>query len=292
MISESIVSHLPDDANDILIRAALQDSLPINTYICVIRSALLKVDNAQRFVIAAYAIRRCLRNRFKGDEIAVLSMLLGIIGTQLDGRWAVPEGLARNIDANVASSNLIIFEKVPSAARQRIVEVVDEIARLLQRRRVVNLGEDANDAGASLMFDAENTPRVALIDTASILVPSLLNAHRQPVSLMISALFPIVYQELARSNNVPERLNKFFFDWDRCKTARNELIVAFMSSFWKAGDLALTACRCNDVTKMLKHVAKSYGDEGYLIRIENDLDKLDTDRQRFVTRSIVELLNK
>lgn len=293
IIAESIVSHLPDDANDILIRAALQDCLPMNTYICVIQSALSKVDKVQRFEIAAYAIKRCLRNRFKGDEIAVLSMLLGIIGTQLDGRWAVREGLDRNIDADVASRNLIVFEKAPSAARQRIVEVVDEIARILQRRRAVNLGEDANDACARLMFDAENTSRAALIDAASILIPSLLNARRQPVSLMIAALFPIVYQELARSSNVPERLNIFFFfDWDRCKTARNELVEAFMSSSWKAGDLALTACRCNDITKILKHVAKSYGGEEYLIRIENDLDKLDTDSQRFVTRSIEEILNK
>jgi hypothetical protein len=107
-----------------------------------------------------------------------------------------------------------------------------------------------------------------------LLMSSLFHARRQPVSRMIAALFPMIYQELAKADDIPDLL-KFipFLDWDRCNTARHELVTAFMSSSWRAGDLALTACRCGDIATILKRVARSYGGEEYLARIENNLRK-------------------
>lgn len=289
-IGERVVARLPDDAADILARAALLDSLPMNTYIRVIQSVIPKVDDAQKFEIAERAMGRCLRNRFDGDETALLSMLLSILGSRLDGGWAAKAGLERGIDAEVASRNLIVFEKAPSAARKCIVGAVDEIARVLQGRHAIDLAEAANDACARLMFDAEKTSRKTLLDAAGWLMPSLLRTRRQPVSLMIAALFPMIYRELAKANDVPDLLKLFpFFDWDRCKTARRELVDAFMSSSWHAGDLALTACRCGDVALILKRVAKSYGGEEYLARVENDLGRLNDDDRRVIMRSIAEI---
>lgn len=289
-IGERVVACLPDDAVDMLARAVIQESLPMNAYIRVIRSVIPKVDDARKFEIAGRVIGRCLRNRFDGDENATLSDLLGIIGGRLDGGWVARAGLERGVDVEVTIRNLIVFERAPSAARQRIVGAVDEIARALQGRHVIYLTEAANDACAKIMFDAEKTSPKALVDAAGWLMSSLLRAPHQPVSLMIAALFPIVYRELSKSDDVPDLL-KFvpFFDWDRCKTARSELVNTFMSSSWKAGDLALTACRCGDADKILKRVARSNGGEAYLARIENDLGRLDENCQRFVKRLIAEI---
>jgi hypothetical protein len=248
------------------------------------------VDDARKFDIAEGVIGRCLRNRFDGDETAVLSMLLGTLGTRLDGGWVARTGLERGIDADVASRNLIVFEKTPAAARKRIVGAIDEMARALQGRHVIDLSEAANDACARLMFDAEKTSREALVEAAGCLIPELLRARSQPVSLMIAALFPMIYQELAKADDVPDLLKLvLFFDWDRCKTARHKLVDAFMSSSWKAGDLALTACRCGDVAKILKQVAKSYSGEEYLARVKNDLGRLNDDDRRMVKRTIAEI---
>lgn len=290
VIGERAVARLPDDAVDILARAVVQDSLPMNMYVRVILSVIQKVDDARQFEIAGRVMGRCLRNRFDGDETAVLSMLLGILGARLDGAWAGRAGLERGIDSEVASRNLIVFEKAPPAARNRIVEAVDEIARALQGRHVIDLAEAASNACARLMFDAESTSRKALVSAAGWLMPSLLRARHHPVSLMIAALFPMIYRELAKADEVPDLL-KFvpFFDWDRCKTARHELVDAFMSSSWSAGDLALTACRCDDVAKILKQVAKSYSGEEYLARIENDLGRLNDDGRDVVKRTIAEI---
>jgi len=289
-IGERMVARLPDKAVDILVRVALQDSLSMGAYISVIKSVIPKVGDSQKFDVAERALDRCLRNKFEGDETGFLSTLLGILGAQIDGRWVARSGLGRGVNAELASRNLIVFEKAPSAARQRIVQAVDEIARVLQERYSCDLAEEANDACARLIFDAEKTSYVSLIEPAGRLMPLLLSSRHKPVSLMIAALFPIIYREFAKADDVPDIL-KFipFFDWDRCKNARHGLVEAFMSSNWRAGDLALTAYRCGDVGKILERVAKSPGGEEYLSRVENDLGRLSADGQRFVGRTIDEL---
>jgi hypothetical protein len=289
-IGERVLTRLSDDAIDMLVRAVLQDSLPLSAYIRVIRSVIPKVDDAKKFEIAERAIGKCLRNEFEDGDIMVLSMLLGVLGARLNGGWAAKVGLERGIEAKVATRNLIAFEKAPSAARNRIVGAVDEIARALQGRHVFDLDEVANDACARLMFDAETTSPQALADAAAWLMPSLLHAKRRPVSLMIAALFPVIYRELASTDDVPDLLKLVpFFDWDRRKTARRDLVDAFISSSWNPGDLALTACRCGDVFKILKRVRWSYGGDGYLARIENDLAHFDAESQRLIKSTIAEI---
>lgn len=289
-IGERLVARLPDDAVDILARAVMQDILPMNVYIRIILLVIPKVDDARKYEIAGRVVGRCLRNRFDGDETAVLSTLLGILGARLDGGWIARAGLERGVDAEIASRNLIAFGKAPSAARKRMVERVDEVAHALQGRQFIDLTEAASDSCAKLMFDAEQASRKALVDAAGWLMPSLLRARREPVSLMIAAMFPMIYRELMNAADVPDLL-KFvpFFDWDRCKTARQEIVHAFMSSSWKPGDLAFTACRCGDVAKILRCVAKSYGGEEYLAKIQNDLGRLSVDDQNLVKRTIAEI---
>lgn len=289
-IVERVLARLPEDYVDVLVRMAMQDSLPINTRIRVIVSVIPRVNDARKFEIAERVLGRCLCNRFDGDESDILPMLLGIIGVRLDGRSVANIGLGRSINAEIVCRNLIVFEKAPSAARERIVGAVDEIAYALRERHRIDLDEASSEACAKLMFDAEKTSRKTLLLAAGSLMPSLLRSRHQPVSRMIAALFPLLYQELANSNDVPDLL-KFvpFLDWDRCKTARRELVEAFMSSSWRAGDLALTAHRCNDVTKILEQAAKSYGGENYLALIESDLGRLNDNDRRMVARKISDI---
>lgn len=289
-IRTEIVARLPDSAVDMLLQAVMQDSLPLNAHISVILSVIPKIDDSRKFDIANHVMSRCLSNRFDDNEIEVLTMLLGILGSRLDGEWIARAGLERGIEADVASRNLIVFEMAPSSARKRIVEVVDEIACALQGRYTIDLSESACDACARLMLDAEKNSRTALRNAAGWLMQPLLRARQQPVSLIIGALFPIVYKDLSESYDVPSKLTFFsFFDWDRCKTVRRELVDAFMTSSWPAGDLAMIACRSGDLAKILKRVAKSYGGERYLIKIENDLGRLGEDERSEVNQLIAEI---
>lgn len=289
-VGERIVERLPDDAIETLTRAALQENLPLESYIRIVQSVIPKIEGVQRFQIAERAIGRLLRNRFKGDEAATLNMLLGILEARLDGRWAAKVGVGYGTTADVASRNLLVFESAPLAVRKRMIDALDEIAIAVQGRDFIDLTEAAYDACARLFFDAEKLHKPGLIEAAGRLIPSLLRARQQPVSLLIAALFPVIYRELSKDDDVPELL-KFvpFFDWDRCKAVRRELVDAFLSSSWPPGNLALTAYRCGDVSRILKRIVKSYDGAKYLSRLENDLGRLGEDAQRVVRRNIAEI---
>ena len=138
------------------------------------------------------------------------------------------------------------------------------------------------------MFEAEKTAPRALLDASGRLMPMLMRHPREPVSLMVAAAFPMVYRELAKEDDVPDLL-KFipFLDWDRCKAARHELVSTFMSSsFWSPADLALTACRCGDVGKILRRTAKSYGGEEYIERLTREAGRLPDECRLTVERTI------
>lgn len=47
-----------------------------------------------------------------------------------------------------------------------------------------------------------------------------------------------------------------------------------MSSSWPPHDLALTACRTDEVAKIMRRVAKQYDGEAYINRIASDVGKL------------------
>lgn len=290
IVGERVAKGLPNTAADILVKEAHQDIFPMHAFIRAIQFVLPIVDNAKQFDIAGRVLGRCLRNPLDDDEIEVLPMLFGILGERINAGWVARTGVERGIDANVASRNLVAFDKAPASARTRMVGAVDEIARALHERRTFDLTEWANDAYARLMFDAEKGSRKPLLDAAGWLVPSLLRSGHHPVSLMVAAMFPIVYRELAKESDISDLLKLIpFVHWDRSKTARQELINAFMSSSWKAGDFALTAIRCGDARKFLKEVAWSYGGQSYLKQIENDLGRLDMESQRLIKREIAEI---
>lgn len=292
-VCERLLTCIDDNVDDILIRATLKEIFPVNTQISVFQFLLPKLNNDQKFDIAERVLRRCLRSRIDGDETAVFSMLLDVFGAELEGRWIVREGMHRSIEVETISRNLVVFDKSSFASRECIVKAAGEIARALQERSSMDLSEEAFDACARLLLDAQKTlTNKEMIYIAGKLVPKLLRTRQQPVSSLIAAVFPIVYRELAKSNDAPELMKVFFFfDWDRCKAARNELVDAFMWSSWKAGDLALTACRCDDVYKMLKQVSKSHDGQKYLSLIDNDLMRLNDEDRAMVKQIIAEIID-
>lgn len=292
-IGERVIARLSDDTADMLTRAVLQDSLPMNMHVQIIRVVIPKVSEAKKFEIAECVMERCLRNRFDGDETAFLAMLLGILGVRLNGGWLARTGLERGIATEIANRNLIAFEEAPSYARKRILVAVDEIARVLEERQFIDLSERASDACARLFIEAEKTSYTALTYAAHRLMPSLLRARHQPVSLMIAALFPVIYRKLEKSSRPPNFMWFVpFGDWSPRNGARHELVDAFRSSSWRPGDLALTAYRCGEVAKILKLVARSYRGTEYLAQLEQDLNRLDSENQRLIKRTIADILSE
>ena len=288
-----IVSRLKEDSIDLLIRAVNKAELPIDIYVKVINLILPKVDGASKREIAEIAIKRCLRNRFDGDESEIIKSFINVSKDRFNFEEMIREGLNICVAADIASRNLTIFDNLNAEIRNNIILKVNVIALVLLERKIMDLTEEAYDACARLMFDADHLSSNSLSEAAGVLMPSLMLARNKPVSLMVAALFPVVYRELAKSDTVPEQFNSIFFflDWDRCKTARKEITRAFVLSKWRPGDLALTACRCGDATKIIKQLSKTYRGKEYILKIAKDLNNYNVETRDAISPIIKEIIN-
>lgn len=274
-IGVDAVSIAERAAPDLLQRMIFVDAVPLDVFVRIVTTVFARTKGDDRSKIALRALQRCLSVHFPGDEIAFLIAMLGGLGEGLDGAWVARAGLASGIRASLASRNMVVLHKAARPARLRVVWAMGEVGQILRERRAFDLDAAAAEACANLLLEAEKAAPRAALAAAGHLLPMLMRQRKDPVSLMIAAAFPLIYRELAKKDDVPDLL-KFipFFDWDRCKAARQELVSAFMSSSWAPGDLALTACRCNDLGKILRRTAKAYGGDGYIRKVEADLARL------------------
>jgi hypothetical protein len=290
-LAPSIVESVADAAHDLLGRAVHEAQLPLDLYVTAALRLMRLGSKDDRLALARHALNRCLRDHFPGDEIATLTMLLNALGARLDGAWAVRHGLERGVAASVVSRNAEAFDRASKSARQRILEAAFEIANTLAERPSIDLDEPASNSCAHLLWDAQSVNEAALVRGAGRLLPSLLRANRAPISALIASTFPLVYHELAKKDDIPDIL-KFipFFDWDRCKAARRELVDAFLSApAWRPRDLALTACRADDVDRIFRRIGKTAGGEAYINRLSADISQLPGPCRDKVQRTIAQI---
>ena len=283
-VGTDILNAMEIKSPKLLQRAVSGDALKIETFVRILPRVLKGLQGDARLKLAEHALRRCLMIRFDGDELGLLSSLLSAVGDGLDGAWVARTGLGRDVDAATASRNMVAWGKAAQSARLRAAWSMDDIARTLVERPNLDLDTAAAEACAALMLDAEQVAPKALLLAAGHLMPVLLRSRDRPVSPMIVAAFPSVHRELARYDDVPD-LFKFipFFDWDRCKAARQELVDAFMSSSWPPSDLALTACRTGEVSRIVRRIGQQKGGNKYLRRLTSEIEKLPND-----CRSVIE----
>lgn len=287
-IGASVLSRLSLEASDVLNRAIVEVDLCLPVYLSTTLRLLLVIEGERRVELALKALERCLARKFDGDEVNTICMLLGAVGSGLDGEWVVRCGLRRRVSASICNRNLLAFDRAPDTARKRILTSIDELARILERRYNVDLDAHGATACAHLMLDASIIHPDAVLKASGRILPMLLRSTRKPVSILVAATFPFVYLELAKEDVRPSLLGiMLFVDWDRCKTARRKLVGAFLdSSVWAPGDLALTACRCLDVDRILKRTAKSFGGDAYLERMELDLERLPEDCEKLTVETM------
>ena len=290
-IATTVLMRVPLEAAEILRRAVLELEPPLTVHLSTILRLLPVSESHQRVELALKALERCLPRHFGGDEMATVSMLLGVVGSVLDGRWVIRCGLKRGVAPSISNRNLVGFEQAPGAARVRILNCIDELARTLEGRYTVDLDTPAAEACAQLLLDADVIDSDASLRASGRILPMLLRSQREPVSVLIASTFPFIYRELGKEDKAPNLFELMLFvEWDRRKIARRKLVNAFLSSsVWAPGDLALTACRCLDVERILKRTAKSIGGEAYLERLEADLQRLPTDCKELIMQVLSDI---
>ncbi|KIU30546.1 hypothetical protein SR39_20605 [Methylobacterium radiotolerans] len=284
------LSVMESKAPKLLLRAMSGDALTVKTFARVLPRVLKDLRGEARLKLAGHALHRFLRDRFDGDEIDLIASLLSAVGDGLDGAWFARMGLGRDLDGVTASRNMVALGRATQPARLRAAWAMEDIARTLVQRPSLDLDAAAVEACAALMLDAEKVAPRALLSASGHLLPVLLRSRDRPISPMIVAAFPSVHRELARYDDVPD-LFKFipFFDWDRCKAARHELVDAFMSSSWPPSDLALTACRTGEVSKILRRIGQQKNGKKYLKRLTHETAKLTDDCKFMISSELAEI---
>ncbi|MES2736614.1 MAG: hypothetical protein V4672_09870 [Verrucomicrobiota bacterium] len=276
---------------DILLRAVTEGQLPLVTRVPIVLQLLADSAKQQKRELATSLMNDCLRGHFGGDELATLSTLFSILESDLDGSKIMRMGLGRAMPASVVNRNIVAFNTSSKRARQQLLGAIEDLAVEMARRLPLDLDRNAAAACAVLLWDAQSVNSKGAINGAGRFLPTLFRSGRAPVSAIVAAAFPLVYLELAKEDDVPDFF-KFvpFLDWDRCKTARRELVDTFLSSdTWLPSDLALTACRAREVDKILRRVAKSDHSKLYLKRIAGDLEMLPPPCSEDVKRTLAHI---
>jgi hypothetical protein len=286
-IGDDAVAIAERGASDILQRTIELDETPLDLFVKVVNVIFDSASLDEKFRISAIALQRCLGQHFGGDEIAFISLMLSGLGERLNGAWAAQSGIARDIRPSIASRNMVAFDKAPRSTRLTIERSIINVAQLLRQRRFFDLDNAAAEAFAQILSDAERTYPHEALAAAGHLLPMLLQQHNKPVALIISVAFPMLYKEFSKKDSKNELFQFIpFYGWDKCKAARQELVSSFMSSTWPPVYLALTACRCGDVKRILRRAARAYGGDIYIGRIDAELSKMPSDCRQSVKETI------
>jgi hypothetical protein len=96
-----------------------------------------------------------------------------------------------------------------------------------------------------------------------------------PLSRLVAWTFPVVYDAVINGEDVGFDVGgRFsFFDWDKGKQLRRELVDTYYRSKWPAGDLAIAAARAGLLRKVFKRVRQKLHGADYIELMARDLSE-------------------
>ena len=208
-IAATILGELPSEASDVLRRAALEFELSLPALVSTTLRLLPVSDRTESNQLAVKALERCLRDEFGGDEASTISMLLGVIGKKLNGRRVIRSGIERGVPASIANRNLVAFEKAPQGARGRILNCIDDLASMPERRYTVELDADAAEACAQLLLDAYAIDSESVVRRRGECCQCCCERRTSQFRTILLQHFPSSIENCAEKTKVP-------IYWSRC----------------------------------------------------------------------------
>jgi len=222
-----------------------------------------------------------------------LASYLNEAGSALSGFRFFATGLNQRISSKNVERNIEAIRHCKGDARKRLCSSVDELAEQLANRLPIDLSIDASETLADLLWESNKKSYIALEKASIRLLPYLLKQPSISASPLISATFPIIYLELAQ--DTPSSFISMIFrfgDWDKCRTARQGLVEAFMKSNWRITDFATAAARSADAKKILELLTYEPGGYKILERLHNDLDLVPGSSRSSIKYALDEILNE
>lgn len=222
-----------------------------------------------------------------------LASFLNEAASELSGARFFAIGLNKNVSSKIVERNIEATKHCKGDARKRLLGSVNELAEQLVKRLPLDLPLEATETIADLLWESNQKHYQALEIASAQLLPYLFKQKCSAASPLIAATFPVIYLELAR--DIPSSLILRIFrfgDWDKCKTARQALIDAFMRSDWRITDLATTAARSADTKKIFETLAYEPGGYKFLRSLSSEIDLVPANSRGSIEYALKQILDK
>lgn len=281
---DRILGLLMDDvagSTDHLIRIAGSGGLAIGRLLDVGRAVLpyLSQDRRNKFVIEL--LGRSLAEA-EVDDPRVSSVLEDAVDL-LSPRQLVHLATPTGASTQRVAANLVLLSEGCERVQHAAATAIEDLCDRLTHRHGENLGEAGYKAWASLLSQAGQISPAAQLRASLSALPFAMAKRHLPVSEMVCAAFPPVYFELLRSTGeedfkrLPSLLLlplSIFYDWDRAKSARHELVDAYLHSSWPPADLLVTSIAAGTQNETLRRLADTHRGREYLGAIDRDSHRL------------------
>ena len=258
-------------------------------FLAITLMTLPRLEGRRAAKLAIRALDVALPQTLGKDRTGVIATLLAAAGGEINIDHVMRVALARDVAAQIASHNLVAIDAAP-ALRASLLRNPEVMANAILDRPSLDLSADAIRLAAALLWASEETNRQGFLRACARLLPFVISQTDRPASPLVAAAFPPIYKEL-RSERLLDIL-KFvfvFLDWDRCKSARGELVEAFDRSTWRASDIALTAARADDAFAILARVARGRRGSEAIAEIYRDVDLIPSPWRRTVKHALKNL---
>jgi hypothetical protein len=99
-----------------------------------------------------------------------------------------------------------------------------------------------------------------------------LTYYKYPLGKVVVAAFPRVYEavRMGKTTHVTDEMFGFF-DWDKAKKLRTDLVETYMSSNWPPEELALIAARCEILRKIIHRLQRKWCGDEYIKKMTEGL---------------------
>jgi hypothetical protein len=271
-IEDALLTSLPDSAMS-LARFLTWGSPSIERLLPIGLKILPHITGGARAELVMSLLSRSL-SAAPSSHDELVGKILDAAAGETDHHQLIILATPPNCAADRISGNIKLLNNLTKRLRDTLLARIDELTDRLVQRLASKLDAVAVVSWASMLADAGQVNSDAQLRAASTALSYALGYRMPLVSPIVIAAFPVVYRELQSGKDTPSLLSFFFTDWDRCKTARRDVVSAFMSSSWPPADLLLAVVDTGDVQKVLERVLRERDGESYLSAIKEDLNRL------------------
>lgn len=281
---DRILGLLMDDVPgsvDQLVRIASSGDLAIGRFLDVGSAVLPYVAGDQRRTFVNQMLSRALAEADVNDA-RVSPILEDAVGS-LSARELIHMATPTGASTRRVAANVVLLSQGSERTRNAAATAIEDLCDRLIHRYGENLGEAGYKAWASLLIETGHTSPAAQLRASLAALPFAMTKTTLPVSDVIGVAFPPVYFELLRSTGdddfkrLPSLLLlplSIFYDWDRAKSARHEIVDAYLYSSWPPADLIVTSIAAGIQNETLHRLEGTHRGREYLAAIERDSRRL------------------